>query len=79
MSWNKAVAYIKLKDARLKYNLEFKPLFAKFKKELREEGTHESVVYKRAKKIVKELLKSKKAIAAITAEQGGAGQEEVQP
>jgi hypothetical protein len=79
VSWNKAVKYIKAKDKRLTYNATFKPLFAQVKQEMREEGCHESVLKRRAKKKTKELIKNKLALATVAAQQGSAGQEEVQP
>lgn len=61
------------------YNAMFKPLFEQIKKEMREEGCHESVLYKRAKAKVKEAIKTKLALATIAAQQGSAGQEAIQP
>lgn len=76
VSWNKAVKYIKAKDARLTYNLTFKPLYDTVKKEMRDEGTHKSVLKRRAKAKVKELIKAKFALATA-AQQVGAEQEKV--
>lgn len=53
-------------------------MFAAVKQEMREEGCHEKVLKDRAKAKVLEILKTKAALKTA-AEQGGAGQEEVQP
>ncbi len=58
VSWNKAVKYIKAKDVRLTFNARFRPLFAALKKEMREEGCHESIVKERAKEKAKAILKA---------------------
>lgn len=79
VSWNKCVKYIKAKDKRTTYNATFKPLFAQVKQEMREEGTHESVLKRRAKAKTKELIKNKLALATVTAQQGSTVEEAIQP
>ena len=66
VSWNKAVTYVKAKDKRLAFNAAFKPLFEQCKKELRDEGCHESQVKVRAKQKAKALAKTQLAVTAAT-------------
>lgn len=77
-SWNKAVTYIKNKDNRMAYNLMFKPLFESIKKEMREEGCHESVVHERAKEKTKKIIKAN-STAQLTQEPSSPEQKTVLP
>lgn len=77
-SWPAAIKYVTALDRRMQFNAIFRPAYAAIYQEMREEGCVKNEAKRRAKEKAKEFTKAQLA-AKAAAQQGGAGQDQVQP